>query len=33
MNPPGRGLILTMQALNLIAACAVLYIFWVGGWW
>jgi len=33
MNPPGRRLILAMQALNLIAACAVLYIFWIGGWW
>ncbi len=33
MKPDSLPLILTMQALNLIAACAVLYIFWVGGWW
>jgi hypothetical protein len=33
MKPDSRALIVTTQALNLIAACAVLYIFWVGGWW
>lgn len=30
---PGHIALVVMQALNLIAACAVLYIFWVGGWW
>ncbi len=33
MKPDRPALILVMQALNLIAACAVLYIFWIGGWW
>jgi len=25
--------LVVMQALNLTASIAILYIFWIGGWW
>lgn len=34
MRPYDRlTLILALQGLNTVLSAAVLYIFWIGGWW
>ena len=31
--PDRLTLILALQVLNTVLSAAVLYIFWIGGWW